>query len=131
MTRLLRLLAGAIVVALGTWFAGWTMPIGWGMLLGLARPYGRPARLAAVHGSLGWALVLAFMAMRGDPVGVLATRLAGAMQVPASALFLATLLYPALLASCAAWLAAQLRTATTRHDPGGTDAEWNVRLAAS
>jgi hypothetical protein len=106
-SRAPRIVLGAAVVALGTWLGGWLAPPVWGALVGLMWPHGRPARWAALDAVLGWAAILVLLAVRGDPVGTLAGRLAGAMGVPVVALMAATLAFPALLASCAAWLAAQ------------------------
>jgi hypothetical protein len=114
MSRLFGIIAGGSAVALGTWFLGWTMPVWWGMVFGLVRPSSRPARIAAAQGALGWAMILFLLTVAGDPVPLLATRLAGAMQIPAWSLLAATILYPALLASSSAWLTAQLRRVIER-----------------
>ncbi len=106
MRRTWRVIIGAVVVASGTWFGGWLVPAAWGVLAGLAWPGDRPARTAALGASLGWLALLAGPVATGAPVGVLAARLAGAMQLPEAALVAATLLFPALLASSAAYLVA-------------------------
>ncbi len=117
-SRALRIVVGAAVVALGTWFGGWLAPAVWGALVGAALPHGRSARRAAVDAALGWAAILVLLAVRGDPVGTLAVRLGGAMGVPVVGLVAATLAFPALLASCAAWLAAQIPTPRRRDSRG-------------
>jgi hypothetical protein len=108
MSGWMRFALGATAVALGTWLGGWPAVIVWGGIAGFAWPAGRPARAAALQGAVGWGLLLVIMALAGDPVALLATRLAGAMQVPAWALVAVTVLYPALLAGCAAWPTAML-----------------------
>ena len=102
-----RIVAGAVAVALGTWFLGWTVPLWWGIVVGFVWP--RPVLTAALSAAGGWAGVLVWYLVRGAPVGVLGVRLAGAMQLPVSLLVLATLAYPALLAGCAAWGVSLLR----------------------
>jgi hypothetical protein len=106
MNGVLRFVAGVLATALGTWLIGWTAPLLWGALAGLLWSTRRPARAVAIQSAVAWGLLLLFMAARGQPVGVLAARLAGAMQVPVWALILVTLLYPAVLAASAAWLVA-------------------------
>jgi len=106
MSGVVRLAAGALAVALGTWLIGWTAPLLWGALAGLFWSAQRPARTAALQGAAGWGLILVSMAARGQPVGLLASRLAGAMQVPVWALILVTLIFPAVLGASTAWLAA-------------------------
>ncbi len=125
-----RIVLGAAVVALGTWFGGWLAPPVWGALLGAALPRGRPARWAALDAAVGWAAILALLAVGGDPVGTLAGRLAGAMGVPVVALVAATVAFPALLASCAAWLAAQIPTPRRTDTRGSKSPAMIMRDAA-
>ena len=106
----LRLLILAIAIALGTvLIAWWTVPV-------LAAVYGllaagtkRPGLLAATAAAAGWGGYLSILAFGGSPVSRFAGDLAHAMTVPSWAPHVATLLFPALLAGPAAYLAAQLR----------------------
>ena len=102
MTRALRLLCFAILVALGTSVAGWwIVPV---LAAGWVRvdPRNRSPVLACMLGAaLGWAMLLGAGALTG-PVETVARRVAGAMQVPPWALVAATPLFSALLAGAAA-----------------------------
>jgi hypothetical protein len=98
-------LIATIAIVLGTLLG---VPIIAAIVVGLALGFFRPrhaARHAAIAGALAWGGVLAVGALRGDALGPFATTLGGAMGIPGWAIVLATLLYPALLASSAAWLA--------------------------
>ena len=98
-------LMALIAIMLGTWLGA---PIITAIVVGLALGFLRPrhaARRAALAGALAWGGLLLAAAMRGDALGTFASTLGGAMGAPGWAIFLATLLYPALLASSAAWLA--------------------------
>ena len=98
-------LAGALLIALGTTLGAPTLtPIMVGIVIGLAWPR-RAARVAAAAGALAWGALLVVALLRGGAIGTLASTLGGAMGVPGVVLFLATLLYPAILAASAAWLA--------------------------
>ena len=98
-------LAGALVIALGTTLGAPTLtPILVGIVIGLAWPR-RAARVAAAAGAIAWGALLVVALLRGGAIGNLASTLGGAMGVPGVVLFLATLLYPAILAASAAWLA--------------------------
>ena len=98
-------LLASIGMVLGTWLGAPTVaPIVVGLAIGLFRPR-YAARRAAMAGALAWGGVLAVAAVRGDTVGSFAASLGGAMGAPGWAIVLATLLYPAILASSAAWLA--------------------------
>ena len=98
-------LAGALAIVLGTVFGAPTLtPIMVGIVIGLAWPR-RAARVAAAAGATAWGALLAVALLQGGAIGTLATTLGGAMGVPGVVLFLATLLYPAILAASAAWLA--------------------------
>jgi hypothetical protein len=98
-------LAGALAIVLGTVFGAPTLtPIMVGIVIGLAWPR-RAARVAAAAGATAWGALLAVALLRGGAIGTLANTLGGAMGVPGVVLFLATLLYPAILAASAAWLA--------------------------
>lgn len=98
-------LAGALAIALGTILGAPTLtPIVVGIIIGLAWPR-RAARVAAASGAMAWGALLVVAQLRGDAIGTLANTLGGAMGVPGVVLSLATLLYPAILAASAAWLA--------------------------
>jgi hypothetical protein len=113
-----RVVAGMLAVALGTWLVGWTAPAIWGALAGLMWPRWRPASAAALSAAAGWDLLLIVSMLRGDPVGMLATRLAVSMQIPTAALVAATLVFPVLLAASVAWLTALLRRGVRGLEPG-------------
>ena len=98
-------LTGALVIALGTTLGAPTLtPIMVGIVIGLAWPR-HAARVAAAGGAMAWGALLVVALLRGGAIGTLASTLGGAMGVPGVVLFLATLLYPAILAASAAWLA--------------------------
>ena len=98
-------LIAAIAIMLGTWLgAPIIVSIVVGLVLGFLRPHHAPRR-AALAGTLAWGSLLLVGGARGDALGTFASTLGGAMGVPGWVIGLATLLYPALLASSAAWLA--------------------------
>ena len=98
---------GAIL--LGTWFRLPTLaPVLVGLVMGfVVTRY--PARKAALAAMLAWGGVLLAAAVRGDAIRTLGNTLGGAMGVPWWAVFVVTLLYPAILAASAAWLSLMLR----------------------
>jgi hypothetical protein len=98
-------LIATVAIVIGTWLG---IPIIAAIVVGLAVGFVRPrhaARRVAVAGALAWGGLLAVAALRGDALGSFAFTLGGAMGAPGWAIILVTLLYPALLASSAAWLA--------------------------
>jgi hypothetical protein len=98
-------LIAAIAIMLGTWLgAPIVAPITVGLALGFLRPR-HAARRAALAGAVAWGCLLGVAAVRGDALGTFASTLGGAMGAPGWVVVLATLLYPAVLASSAAWLA--------------------------
>ena len=100
------LLAEAFAVA--TFAAGWwAVPIV-AAIWGLVSTDARRARDAALCAAVGWAILLLLDAARG-PVGVMAAQLGDIMGLPASVLYLLTLVFPALLAWSAAALMPMLR----------------------
>ncbi len=102
----LILLAEAFAVA--TFGLGWwSVPIV-GALWGALSREPRRAILAGVCAAVGWLTLLILDVARGS-VGVMGTQLAEVMSVPTAVLYFVTLLFPALLAWCAAVLAPQLR----------------------
>jgi len=99
------LLAGTVTLVIGTWLGFPTLAaITVGLAIGLAWPL-RAVRAAAAAGLLAWTVLLLMAALRGDAMATLAGSLGAAMGVPGWALFVATLLYPTVLAASAAWLA--------------------------
>ena len=96
----------ALAFALGTfWFGWWAVPLLaalWGIL---TRGEASGAAVAAALGALvAWATLLLWSAIRG-PVSELAAALTGVMGVPAAALVVLTLLFPAALAWSASTVA--------------------------
>ena len=116
--KVVRVAAGALAVALGTWLMGWIAPALWGAVAGFLWPRWRPATAAALSAAAGWDLWLVAFLLRGDPVGALAGKLAASMQIPALVLVAATLIFPAVLAACAAYLASLLRRRGRGLEPG-------------
>ena len=99
------ILAGMAAILLGTWIGAPTLtPILVGLAIGLGAPLGAAWR-AALAAALAWGGLLLGAVARGNVVGTLGSTLGGAMGIPAWALFIATLLFPAILAASAAWLA--------------------------
>jgi hypothetical protein len=90
-----------LAFVLGTLVGWWMVPVialFWS-LLPPARSAVRPALAAAA----GWALWLGYdLLAGGGGLGRLAGRLSGLMQLPSPVLILLTLVFPALLAACAA-----------------------------
>jgi hypothetical protein len=113
--------AGAVAIALGTWLGAPTLsPVLVGLAIGFAWPL-RAARVAAAGGLIAWGGLLLAAQLRGDAVARLSSTLGAAMGLPGWALFVATLLYPAVLASSAAWLASLVTPRRTRSvEPGAT-----------
>ncbi len=70
------------------------------------------ARFAALAAGFGWASLLLLDVQRG-PVGVMGSQLAGVMKLPALALYILTLIFPALLAWCMATLVPSVRKGAT------------------
>lgn len=104
--NLAALAAGAVVIAAGTWlgFPVWAAIAG-GAVAGLLGRE-RPALTGALAGAAAWGGLLVASWLAGNPVGLVARRLAGAMTLPGWAPVVLTLLLPALLGACAAMLVA-------------------------
>lgn len=101
----MTILLGAAAIIAGTGLGTPILaPVLAGVGIGLLRPR-FAARSAALAALVAWGGLLLFALARGDSVGAVSSTLGAAMGVPAWALLAATLLYPALLASSAAWLA--------------------------
>jgi hypothetical protein len=97
-------LLGVAGILLGTWLGFPTLaPVLVGLVLGFTGPMA--ARRAAMAGAIAWGGVLVAASLRGDHVAGLSRTLGGAMGVPSWVLLIVTLLYPAVLAASAAWLA--------------------------
>ena len=97
----------------------WTVPVVaaiWGLASSAARGVWWKAALAA---AAAWGLLLIVTATQG-PVGLLAAKLGGLFGLPALAMIMLTLLFPALLAGSAAELAAMLREALLSRRSGGS-----------
>jgi hypothetical protein len=103
MRTLARLLLLALAFALATIALGWwAVPLvaaAWALVR-----RGEPASASAAAGAaIGWAALLAWIALRG-PLVPLASQLGGVMGIPAVVLPAVTLFYPAVLAWSAAYL---------------------------
>jgi hypothetical protein len=99
-------LFGVAGILLGTWLAFPTLaPVIVGLVMGFTTPM--PARRAALAGVVAWGGVLVAAMLRGDHIAGLSRTLGGAMGVPSWVLLIVTLLYPAILAASAAWLASR------------------------
>ena len=88
-------------------FGWWTVPVVAAVWAIASRDSNRPL-VAAACAALGWASLLLLDSVKG-PVGTMATKLGGVMGVPGIVLLILTLLFPALLAWCAAALGAAFR----------------------
>jgi hypothetical protein len=100
-------LALAVATAVLGW---WTVPV-LAAAFGASRFAARRAWwIAALAGSVAWALLLAVSSLQG-PVAALADKLGGVFGLPGFAVIGLTLIFPAVLAGSAAELAAALRAA--------------------
>jgi hypothetical protein len=99
-----------------TWLLGW-----WGvavaaLILGFVfRNEGGRAWSVALGASEGWAILLIIDVLAG-PLGRVATTVGGAMSIPAPALLLVTLLFPALIGWSGATVAALSSRASERSE---------------
>ena len=102
---MIGVLPGVVAMLLGTWL-GWPTltPIVAGAAMGVLLSV-NAARQAALAGALAWGGVLVVSVLQGNSVGALGKTLGGAIGIPSWLLVLVTLLYPAILAASAAWLA--------------------------
>jgi hypothetical protein len=102
MRRLLGLVTLTLAFMLGTWVAWWTVPLV--ALLWALIPPARPAALsAALAAGAAWGLWLGYdLVTGGGGLGRLTARLAALMHLPSPLLILLVLIFPALLAACAA-----------------------------
>ena len=105
-------------ILLSELFAVMTFGLGWwsvplvGAAWGLASSSPRKAMFAGLAAIGGWTSLLLLDVARG-PVATMGAQLAGVMKLPAFALYALTLIFPALLAWCAATLMPALRKPTT------------------
>ena len=119
---MILVLAAMAAIIVGTWLGA---PVLAPVLVGIAIGFGWPAGAAwraALAGALAWGGLLLAATARGSAVGALGATLGGAMGLPAWALFIATLLYPAILAASAAWLAHLVSPRRTRSIATGSPA---------
>lgn len=111
------LVVALVIILGGTWLGAPTLAsLAAGVAVGLLWP-GRAARTAAAAGMIAWGGALLVSLFRGAPVMALGGKLGGAMGLPAWAPFIATLLYPAILAASAAWLAQLASPRRRTYDP--------------
>ena len=112
-------LLAAIAIVFGTWLGAPTLSaILVGLVVGFVQPL-HAARRAALAGFLAWGSVLVMAAVRGDTLVAFGNSLGGAMGGPGWVIAVTTLLYPAMLASSAAWLAHLVSTRrSTTIEPG-------------
>ncbi len=107
----LKILIIAIVMTIGTVLVGWlAVPVlgaAYGVLAARQRDR-RPGRQAALAAALAWGGYLGMSGFGGAPVISFGVMLGRAMQLPAATPWIATLLFPAVLAGLSAYLAAQL-----------------------
>lgn len=91
----------AALVAAGTALAGWwTVPLIVALWV-LVLPRRSEVSSCGLGAALGWAILLGWAGFEG-PVALAARQTAGVFDLPAWVLFVATLLFPALLAGLAA-----------------------------
>jgi len=101
---MIGILLGVTGILLGTWLGFPTLaPVLVGLAMGVTVPMA--ARRAALAGVIAWGGVLLAATLRGDNIAGVSRTLGGAMGVPSWLLLIVTLLYPAILAASAAWLA--------------------------
>ena len=100
------LLAEAFAVA--TYGLGWWIVPLIAVVWGLVSRDQAKARFAAFAAAAGWGTLLLLDVTRG-PVGVMGSQLGAVMNLPPFALYLLTLIFPALLAWCAATLTPTVR----------------------
>jgi hypothetical protein len=98
------------LLALGTALLGWWAVPAIAAVYGFISPERRHGLSTALAGALAWGLLLAVTASQG-PVLELAARVAAVLTLPTAALFVVTLVFPALLAGSAAELTAAVRKA--------------------
>ena len=115
MRRFLGFTGLILAFALGTWVAWWTVPLV--ALLWALIPPARPATLsAALAAAAAWGLWLGYdLVTGGSGLGRLTVRLAALMHLPSPLLILLVLVFPALLAACAASIGEGFGAALSTH----------------
>lgn len=115
---LLRVVILAMAMALATMVIGWwVVPVLAAVYGFLVRGTGRPGVEAALAGGLSWGGYLSILAFGGAPVGAFGGDLALAMGLPSWAPHVATVVFPALLAAPAAFVASQVGRRPTPRGP--------------
>jgi hypothetical protein len=101
----IRFVVLTVLMAGGTWLAGWWAVPVVAALYGAAFRWSRgSALISGLAGMAGWGALLGITAL-GAPVGQLATILGGVLNVRAIGVYGLTLCYPGLLALTAALVA--------------------------
>lgn len=117
---MLRAFVKAVLLAEA--FAVTTFGLGWwsvpivAALFAIASKRQNPARFAALCAAAGWGSLILLDVAKG-PVGNMGARLGGVMGVPPVILWVLTLVFPALLAWCAAALVPRPRATTATAEP--------------
>jgi hypothetical protein len=100
----MTILLGALLMIAGTALGVPVLaPVVTGLVTGLVWPR-HAARNAALSALIAWGGLLLLALARGDALRTLSSTLGGAMGMPSWAFLAATLAFPVLLASSAAWL---------------------------
>ena len=115
MRRVADMVGLAVLMAAGTWLAGWWAVPALAALWGAGRAWGAgsgqarrpPAWPTAAAAVVAWGGLLALQAARG-PISVVAARVGAVMGIPAIALVVLTLVFAALTAWPVAFVAAAL-----------------------
>ncbi|MDQ4080473.1 MAG: hypothetical protein M3125_06905 [Gemmatimonadota bacterium] len=108
MRATLRVLLLATSFAIGTWVLGWwAIPLFAAVAGGLARHVSGQALAAGLAAAVAWGVLLAWSALRGS-IWSFASQVGGAIGVSGVLLIALTLVFPALLAWLAAFLAQTL-----------------------
>jgi hypothetical protein len=116
MSRIVRYVLLAEAFAVATFGLGWwTVPI-IAALWGFFSHDPQRTRNVGLAAAGGWATLLVLDVVRGS-VGTMAEQLGGVMNLPPVALYVATLLFPALLAWMAAVIVRRLDAATPEAAP--------------
>jgi hypothetical protein len=103
--------------SVGTYALGWWAVPLIALLCGLVISVdGRPVFYSTAGAAAGWSMLLLLDAARG-PLGEVGTRFGGVMGFPPAALFVTTLLFPALLAWSASSIGAAARKKIVRERP--------------
>lgn len=105
----LRFLILAVVIALGTVLVNWWVVPILGLVYGLAsRGTRRPGTVAALAGAVAWAGYLMIVGFGGGGVAAFGGALGRSMGMPSWGPYMATMVFPALLAGPASYIGARL-----------------------